>query len=109
MSLTTLTVDGALLLAMIGVSLYGMAALPSDAQIPVHFGPTGYNRWVSKNAGLVMWPGLGVLVFVVLIVATRGQRANGGTGPTIGLTVALAVMLVTHIGALAVALARSRR
>ena len=52
MSLTALIIGGALLLAMICVSLYGAAALPPGAQLPVHFGPGGYNRWVAKNTGL---------------------------------------------------------
>jgi hypothetical protein len=100
-------IDGGLLLAMIGVSLYGKVALPSGAQIPVHFGPGGYNRWVSKNVGLTMWPALGVLVYVILIVTSHDPGTHGS--PTTGLTIALSIMLVTQVGALAVALSRGRR
>jgi hypothetical protein len=106
MSSTALIIDGVAVLAMIGVSLYGRASLPPGAQIPVHFGPGGYNRWVSKNAGLTLWPAIGVLVYVILIVTSRDAGTHGS--PTIGLTIALCVILVTQIGALAVALRRSR-
>jgi hypothetical protein len=109
MSLTALVIGGALLLAMICVSLYGRVALPSDARMPVHFGPTGYNRWVSKNTGLAMYPGIGVVVYVIIIVSLHDRGANGGLGPVTGLSIALGVMLVAQIGALAVALHRSRR
>jgi hypothetical protein len=107
MSSTTLIIDGALLLAMIGVSLYGLARLPPGAQVPVHFGPGGYNRWVSKNAGLALWPAVGVLIYVILMVTSRKPQTHGG--PTTALTIVLGVILVTEIGALAVALGRSRR
>jgi len=43
MSDTALIIGGALLLAMNCVSLYGAVALPPGAQLPVHFGPAGYN------------------------------------------------------------------
>ncbi|HLI36731.1 MAG TPA: hypothetical protein VKV80_05230 [Streptosporangiaceae bacterium] len=109
MNLVTLVIDSVLLLGMIGTSLYGAAALPAGAQVPVHFGPAGYNRWVPRNAGLVMWPAIGVVVYVILVIMGRSQRANGGSGPPIGLTIALAVMLVTQVGALRVALSRSGR
>jgi uncharacterized membrane protein len=107
MSSTTLIIDGALLLAMIGVSFYGLASLPPGAQVPVHFGPGGYNRWVSKSTGLTMWPATGVLVYVILIVTSRDPGTHGS--PATGLTIALVVILVTQIGALAVALGRNRR
>lgn len=109
MSPISLIIGGVLLLAMIGASLYGTVTLPAGAQMPVHFGPTGYNRWVSKNVGLTIWPALGVLVYVILIVTNRTHQAHGGPGPAVGLSIALGVMLVTEVGALAVALSRSRR
>jgi hypothetical protein len=109
MSLTALIIGGALLLAIICVSLYGASALPPGAQVPVHFGPGGYNRWVPKNIGLTMWPAMGAVVFVIIVVAVHGHQTHGGLGPVFGLSIALGVMLVTHIGALAIALGQSRR
>jgi len=108
MSLITL-IDGVLLLAMIGVSLYGVTALPPGARMPMHFGTGGYNRWVSRNVGLTMWPAGGVVIYVILIVTSRDHGTHSGSGPVVGLTVALGVILVTEIGAVAVALSRGRR
>jgi hypothetical protein len=109
MSLITLIIGGVGLLAMICISLYGAATLPAGAQLPVHFGPAGYNRWVSKNTGLVMWPAAGVVVFTIIVVTVRNHQTHGGPGASVGLFIALGVMLVTQIGALTVALGRNRR
>jgi hypothetical protein len=109
MSLTALIIGGALLLAMISVSLYGAAALPPGAQVPVHFGPGGYNRWVPKNTGLVLHPAFGAVVYAIVVVTVRDHQTHGGLGPAAGLSIALGVILITQIGALTVALGRSRR
>jgi hypothetical protein len=109
MSLTALIIGGALLLAMICVSLYGAAALPPGAQMPVHFGPAGYNRWVPKNTGLVLYPALGVVAYAIIVVTVRDHQTHGGLGPAVGLSVALGIMLVAQVGALTVALTRNRR
>jgi hypothetical protein len=106
---TALIIGGALLLAMICVSLYGAVALPPGAQMPVHFGPAVYNRWVPKNTGLVLHPALGAVVYAIIFVTVRDHRTHGGLGPTAGLSIALGVMLIAQIGALAVARTRSRR
>ena len=104
MNLTILIIDSLLLLGMVGVSLYGVSALPPGAQVPIHFGPASYNNWVPKNVGLIMWPAAGAVVYVVLVVtARRGQTTGGGSGAAIGLTVALVVALITQVGALRVA------
>ena len=109
MSLTALVIGGALLLAMICVSLYGAAVLPPGAQIPSHFGPSGYNRWVSKNTGLFLHPAVGAVVYAIIVVNVREHQAHGGLGATAGLSIALGVMLISEIGALAAAIGRSRR
>ena len=41
MSVATLIIDSALLLGIVGVSLYGRATLPAGARLPLHFGPAG--------------------------------------------------------------------
>ena len=107
MSDATLIIDGVLLFVMIGVSLYGASALPPGARVPIHFGPASYNHWVPKNVGLTLWPAAGTVIYAILVITARGQRVNGGPGPPAGLTVALAVMLVTQVGALWAALSRS--
>lgn len=109
MSLTALIIGGALLLVMICVSLYGASALPPGAQMPVHFGPAGYNRWVAKSTGLVLYPVFGAVVFTIIVVNVHGHRTHGlNPGPVIGLSIALVVMLGAQIGALVVALKSSR-
>jgi hypothetical protein len=109
MSLTALIIGGALLLAMICVSLYGAATLPPGAQLPVHFGPAGYNRWVAKNTGLVLYPAAGAVVFGIIVGTVLDHQTHGGLGRTVGLSLALGVMLAAQIGALTIALTRNRR
>ena len=75
--------------------------------MPIHFGPGGYNRWLPKKAGLVLWPALAAVVYVV-VVATAGDKGIHGS-PATGLTIALGVILATQIGALVVAVGRGRR
>ena len=109
MSLSTLIIGGALLLAMISVSLYGAVTLPPGAQLPLHFGPAGYNRWVPKNTGLVLWPAIGAVIYAIIVVTVKDHQTHGGPGPSVGLSIALGVILVTQVGALAVARSRNRR
>jgi hypothetical protein len=103
MSLTPLIIGAALILAIICVSLYGAATLPPGSKVPVHFGPGGYNQWLPKNIGLTLWPALGTVLFVIIVVTAHGHQAHGGLGPVVGLSIALGVILVAQVGALAVA------
>jgi hypothetical protein len=109
MSPLTLIIAGVLLLAMIGVSSYGAAILPPGARMPIHLGPTGYNQWVPKIVGLLLWPVAGLVVSAILFVHFHGQHDHGGRGATIGLTIALAAMLVLQFAAVKVALNRTGR
>jgi hypothetical protein len=109
MSVTLLVIDSVLLLAMIGVSLFGASALPPGAKVPIHFGPGAYNNWVPKSVGLLVWPAGGAAVYVALALHARGHQAGGGSGLPVGLTIALVVILVTQVGALKVATGRSHR
>lgn len=77
--------------------------------MPVHFGPAGYNRWVPKNTGLVLHPAAGAVAYAIIVVTVRDHQTHGGLGPAVGLSIALGVTLVAQIGALTVALTRSRR
>ena len=109
MSVAPLAIDSVLLLGMIGVSVYGASALPPGAKVPMHFRPGAYNNWVPKSAGLALWPVGGAAIYLILALHARGQQANGGSGLPVGLTIALAVILVTQVGALKAALSRSGR
>jgi|ERR1700691_2409727 hypothetical protein len=107
MSPVTLIIGGVLLLAIIGVSLYGAVTLPPGAQVPIHFGPAGYNRWLSKKVGLASWPTLAAVVYVIVVATAHDKGIHGS--PAIGLTIALGVILAAQIGALTVAVTRGRR
>lgn len=111
MNVATLIIDSALLLGIVGVSLYGRATLPAGAQLPLHFGPAGYTNWQQKSIALVLWPATAVVVYVVLIVTSRSQHGAGSHGLSlpIGLTIALAVILVNYAGAVRAAVGRSGR
>lgn len=101
-----LIVDAVLLLGMVGLAVFGAATLPPGAQVPIHFGLGSYNNWMPKKVGLVLWPAIGVLAYVVLVITER--RPHHG-GATTGLTIALVVILVTQTGALRAAVGRSGR
>ena len=111
MSVATLIIDSALLLGIVGVSLYGRATLPAGARLPLHFGPAGYTNWQQKTIALVLWPATAVVLYVVLVVGSRSQHDAAGRGLSlpIGLTIALALILVNYVGAVRAALNRSGR
>jgi hypothetical protein len=108
MSAVLLVVDVVLLLGIVGVSLYGGSRLPAGARLPLHFGPAGYTNWQPKNVALVLWPAIAVVVCVITIV-TRHQRHNGPLTFPVVLTIILAVVLLSYLGALRAALNRSGR
>jgi hypothetical protein len=85
--------------------------LPAGAQLPMHFGPAGYTNWAPRNVGLLTWPALGAVVYVILVLQARSHQAAGGHGLSlpVGLTLALVLMLVNHVGALRAAVNRSGR
>lgn len=104
MSITILIIDIVLMAAIVGTSLYGAVTLPPGAQLPMHFGATGYNRWAPKSVALIMWPLIGVLVVVISEVTASGHRGGGSKStPAVLLTAVLAIMLVNHFAALQVA------
>jgi hypothetical protein len=111
MTIATVIIDSALLLGIVGVSLCGAATLPAGAQLPLHFGPAGYTNWQQKAVALVLWPVTAVVVDVVLIVSSHGQHdtASHGLSLPVGLTIALAVILINYVGAVRAAVARSGR
>jgi hypothetical protein len=92
----------AILAAMLCVSWYGWVTLPSDARVPVHFGPTAYNNFVSKRTALIMHPAVAVVLFLVLVAVSQ---THGGSA--LFLPVVMGVLLVTQAGAIRVARRRS--
>jgi hypothetical protein len=51
----------------------------------------------SPRFKLAFWPVLGVVVFAVILVTSHSGQVHGS--PSVGLSIALGVMLVAEIGA----------
>ncbi len=96
-------VGGVVLLAMIGMSVYAARTLPPGAQIPVHHGIGGYNNWMSKSTGLVIWPATGAVVFVITAVTAASAHA-GSKAPSLILPFVLLLVAVSQYGAIRAAL-----
>ena len=62
----SLVIGGLLVLAMITVSGWAAVTLAADARIPIHFGSPEHCYLVSKRAGLVIWPAVGVVLYGVI-------------------------------------------
>lgn len=102
--MTASHVAGALILAaMIAISGYGARALHRTARVPVHWAG-GYNNYVSKPAGLIIWPAAGALVYVVFL-ALGSARSARGTG--IIMPIIMCILVASQIGAIAAARRRS--
>lgn len=101
-----LAIGGLVVLAMITVSCYGAAVLPADARIPVHW-LGRYGSFVSKRAGLIMWPTFGVLFMVLLAVADLGTGARDRLAGAIMLVIAMGVLLAFQAGAVIAAVGRN--
>jgi hypothetical protein len=71
----SLAVGGVLMLALIAASARAAVRLPPDARIPVHCGSVEHCFFVSKRAGLIIWPALGAVLFVVLGGITKSTLA----------------------------------
>jgi hypothetical protein len=101
-----LAVGAALLAGNLCVSWYGWVTLPSEARVPVHFGPAAYNHFVSKRVALITHPAVAAVLFVVLVAVSQGGAANRGSG-LVFLPVVMGVLLITQAGAIKVARNRS--
>jgi hypothetical protein len=102
-----IVIAGVILLAMIGTSGYGWVTLPAGARVPVHFG-AGYNNFVPKRIGLVLHPAVGVLLFVIVLVAGRAHATHGPSFPVgVFLPLLMCLLLVVQAGAIRVARRRS--
>ncbi len=75
--MASLTVGGLLLLAMIAASARGVVRLAPDARVPVHCGSVEHCFLVSKRAGLIIWPAMGAVLFVVLGGISKSSLAAG--------------------------------
>jgi hypothetical protein len=103
-----LAAGAAILAAMICLSVYGWITLPSDAQVPIHFG-VSYNNFVSKRVGLLMHTAAGAVAFIILLAMTKGGAASNSasTPPYVILPIIMVVMLAVQAGAIRVARQRA--
>ena len=103
--MASLAVGGVFLLAMIVASVWAAVTLPPGARIAIHCGFVEHCYLAPKRVGLIIWPALGALVFVVLggIAASR-LAADWVPGVRDVLVPAvLGVLLAFQAGALALA------
>jgi len=75
--MASLAVGGVLVLAMIAASARGAAGLAPDARIGIHCGSVEHCFFVSKRAGLIIWPALGAVLFAVLGGIIKSRLAAG--------------------------------
>jgi hypothetical protein len=93
--LASLIIGGALLMAIVAASGWGAVVLPANARIAVHYGSENHQYLVSKRAGLLIWPALGVIMYgalggiVASSLAAGWVRGRGGTA---------AELIVTPVG-----------
>ena len=93
------------MLAMIAASARGAVRLAPDARIPVHCGSVEDCFFVSKRAGLIIWPAMGTVLFVVLGGIIKSSLAAGwvpGVRDVLG-PAALVVVFGFQVGALVLA------
>lgn len=103
-----LVISAVILLAMVAVSAYGAVALPQDARVPVHW-LTSYGNYVSKRAGLTVWPMVGAVFEGFLLAVYSDLHLRDRLGGLVALTVSMCVVLAFQVGAVVHAQRRTRR
>jgi hypothetical protein len=71
------------LLAMVGISVYGWIQLPPDARVPIHHGIGGWGNWQPKRYALITYPVVGAVVYAVVLSATSHAASPGKTAPEV--------------------------
>ena len=107
MDLTVLIIGLVEVLAMAAMAAYGAAKLPPDARVSLHL-IGRYGNFSSRRAGLIAWPVLGGILFVLLGIVAATVQVHGkmaGFSPGIFLPIVLCIVLLSEI----VAIDRSRR
>jgi len=101
-----LVIGGLLAGVIIGIAAYGWVTLPADARVPVHHGIGSYNRFLSKTAGLIVWAGVGLLLFGLQIAVSQyaiKPNHSGSSPALIIIPIVLAIAVPFEWGAIAVA------
>lgn len=102
MTFALLVTGVVVVLVMVGIAQYGWRILPADALVPMQWRPASWNNWVPKRTALLMYPGIGIAVFLILTVTlSRGSRAAA--------PIALIVLASVEYRAIRAALSKSGR
>ena len=108
MSIGTVVAGVVVLLAMVGISIYGWVTLPTDARIPVHRGPGGWGNWQPKARALITYPVGGAVVFGIVLTATSRAK-SGSTALELIAPLALLVIFFTQYFAVMAAIRNAGR
>lgn len=87
------------LLLMFLVAGWGFVTLPPEARVPVHFGLGGANLWWGRTAGLLMYPGIGIVISLFELLVASPSRARAGL-VALPLGVILVLLLVFQVAAI---------
>jgi len=96
-------VGGLLLVWMLVLTRRAWRTLPPGAQVPVHGGLGGWDKWRPKESALLVWPVVGGLIWLaeagtaILLAAAAAARSNGGLAALpVTLTLPMIILLVTE-------------
>jgi hypothetical protein len=84
------------LLAIVGISVYGWVTLPPGARVPMHYGPGGYGNWQPKAIALISYPVVGALIFAVVLGATSKAASSGNAAPEVIAPLVVLIIAVTQ-------------
>lgn len=96
-------------LAMVGISVYGARVLPPGSQVPLHHGIGGYNNWQPKTTALIAYPVLGAVVYAIMLVATSGASSSGKTETAVIAPIVTVIVAVSEYGAVRAAIRQNGR
>jgi hypothetical protein len=98
-------VAGVVVLAMVGISLWGAVTLPPSARVPMHYGIGGYRNWRPKMIALIAYPAIGLVVCGIIYAS----QSSGKPTATVIAPIALLIMAFTQYRAIVAAIRRSGR
>jgi len=96
--------SGVVVLAMVGISLWGARALPPGARVPLHHGIGGYGNWQPKAFALISYPVIGAVLCGVAFSARSSAPATDIIFPVV-----LLIMAFSEYRAIVVAIRQSGR
>ena len=78
---------------------WGFMTLPPGSRVPVHFGLSGANRSWGRTAGLLLYPGLGLVVAGFELLVAAPSRAGAGV-VALPLGLFLVLLLIVQVAAI---------